>query len=141
QPRFLLLDAIAVAGGIPETAERLYVIRQVPLEEEVLRGWGEPAPADGASPRDERPAEPESIEDVIDELLGGEGGASPGVLSGQPAEGPTGQAADQSEPVLDVPAPAPDVLGEGRWIFLNGQWMRVAAPTPQPGVPPTETEP
>lgn len=39
EPRFLLLDALAAAGGIPPTAKQVYVIRQIPLSDDVLEGW------------------------------------------------------------------------------------------------------
>ncbi|MBL1218201.1 MAG: hypothetical protein D8M59_11990 [Planctomycetes bacterium] len=76
EPRFLLLDALAQAGGIPATAENIYIIRQIPLSDKVVEGWrkvggDQPRPTAEAG-RDSEGTEAEldaaELEDLIDEL-------------------------------------------------------------------------
>ncbi len=85
QPRFLLLDAMAAAGGIPESAETIYIIRQVPLDDSVISGiapgrpLNAPQPETPAetdvqepqAPEEEPPRQPgdSPLDDLIDDLL------------------------------------------------------------------------
>lgn len=120
---YRLLEAITVAGGIPETAPSIYVIRQIPLETQPSsQGNVNPgaAPANGQNG--------EELIDLIDDLTG-DGGGSPAVLSGSRAA-PVWQT--EQQPAVDLvegdgsrPAQADsDSLGGSAWIFVNGEWVR-----------------
>ncbi|MFG0331258.1 MAG: polysaccharide biosynthesis/export family protein [Phycisphaerales bacterium] len=143
---FRLLDALAVAGANIEQLDQLYVIRQAPLDESVVTGHGAPTrrgpqePGRGDTIEDllrettpEVDGEPgdEGLDDLIDELLEMDPESDPtdapppspllSVVSSQPES-------DAAEPVLEIPAPVEsDREGDrARWIYLNGEWVRVA---------------
>jgi hypothetical protein len=71
RPDFRLSDAVALSGGVPLTTKKIYIIRQVPLYDEVEPDWDRmmpPRPRDVA-PRPERPAtDPIDIDELIDAL-------------------------------------------------------------------------
>ncbi|MHC4787010.1 MAG: polysaccharide biosynthesis/export family protein [Planctomycetota bacterium] len=56
-----LLDALALAGGVPLSTERVYVIRQVPLAEEVIFQPARRAPDARPAPPEEGPVDIESL--------------------------------------------------------------------------------
>ena len=140
KPNLRLLDALAIAGGVPITVDTVYVIRQVELTEEVKpsfeRGRTEEPPA-----REEEAAEPETpvdIEDLIEQLdEEGAGGVSPGVLrqEDEPAiDIEDLQPAEVGEPpqidIDEIPAgrPSPEAIrGPGTWVYIEerGEWVRV----------------
>jgi polysaccharide export outer membrane protein len=60
-----LLDALAMAGGVALATQKVYVIRQVPLSQDVIFEPARRPPPDTPAPREETPA---NIEDLIDEL-------------------------------------------------------------------------
>lgn len=75
EPRFLLLDALAQAGGIPATAENIFIIRQIPLSDRVVEGWRKvggdqkkPAAGTADDATDEGATDVEELENLIDEL-------------------------------------------------------------------------
>ena len=103
QPNFRLLDAIAAAGGIADSVQKIHVIRQVPLRTEVYEGHvpgrddapqpegfedldGAPmTPPDEGTPTTAPSDEEQDILEMIDEATGRtdedeDGGGSPGVL-------------------------------------------------------------
>ncbi len=65
RPDFRLLDAIALAGGVPLTTQRVYVIRRVPLTEDVIFQGGR---AIERTPGREQPSGPVDIEKLIEQL-------------------------------------------------------------------------
>jgi polysaccharide biosynthesis/export protein len=65
-PDLRLLDALAIAGGVPVTTERIYVIRTVPLTEEQRTGF-DPRRTGGEAPQPPATA-PVGIEDIIEGL-------------------------------------------------------------------------
>jgi polysaccharide biosynthesis/export protein len=109
---YRLLEAITSAGGIAETVPYIYVIRQVPLEQQPTNPGGG---AEGG-----RAPEGEEFIDLLDELT--EEG-SPGALgvSGGRDRQPTvdlveGDGQASSDPTMSDSSSA--------WIFVNGEWVR-----------------
>lgn len=140
EPNFRLLDAIATAGGIPDTVRKIRIVRQVPLKREVEMGHGSPE-RDG-NQTDEHPAidiptpppsgKGDNILDLIDDAIDGDKNKDkPGVLGmdrGAGAKQQTVRAnhqpADQP-PAIDVPAPSGE-MAEGDWAYLGGHWVQIA---------------
>lgn len=74
-PDYRLLDALTDAGGISPVIAKVYVIRQVPLTEDVKRGTRRPTDVETGQ---DRPRENgENLLDLIDKLTAPEGGATP----------------------------------------------------------------
>ncbi len=136
-PNFRLLDALTEAGGIPPTIPTVYVIRPVPLTDEVTMGTGiEPADrpnrpqGEGGSTEDGT-----NLEDLIERLTEPEGPGAPAAFSASLQSGAAQPARSQPD-LIDLPqgenAPAPmnnedlDQATGGQWVFLNGEWVRVA---------------
>jgi protein involved in polysaccharide export with SLBB domain len=87
-PNLRLVDALALAGGVPQTTKKIYVIRQLALSDDVIPSWerdrdSTDSPADSntsrpyapisLSPATESPASGQSIEDLINQLdIGGQ---------------------------------------------------------------------
>lgn len=136
RPDFRLLDALSNAGGAPQTTRRIYVIREVTLDEGVMapyerdRGPDEPRPG----------MDPEvNIEDLIDQL--DEDEPSPGMFSQDRGATidvddlePVRMAQDADDPMEDVDMPAQPGRGQRgtaddgtTFIFIEerGQWVRV----------------
>lgn len=136
---YRLMEALIAGGGVdPNVHEYIHVIRQISLSDDVSPNQPEiRAPLD--DPMRQPLTEPadEDLIDIINDLTGdesdGDGEPSPGVLDSgfstyQPADGP--------DPVVDLieDAPPPAVrtatteaaraAGGGRWMFLNGEWVR-----------------
>lgn len=123
RPDLRLLDAIAAAGGIDETAPEIFVIRQTPLSDLVERGT--PVSAGGDTGENDAPASTpgtssNELLDLIDELNPNEGAPSL-VGRSQP------DTSEDREPVVDLveEAQGPDQPGAGDWVYLNDQWVQV----------------
>jgi polysaccharide export outer membrane protein len=121
---YRLLDAITAAGGIAETVPSLYVIRQIPLDAQPTNAGASGAPEGAAQPQGEQFIE------LLDDLTGG--GGSPGMVAGGTPR--------SSQPAVDlVEGDAPTAPAGGApqvssaWIFVNGQWVRTAHTTGDPG--------
>lgn len=136
---YRLLEALGAAGGVPEFADEILVIRQVPLTEGV-EGLQPEHPDD--SFRGTAPSQPtqqgEELLDVIKDLsspgaLGGSmGGVVPAVV-GQPAGEPPidlldspkagngAKAADSGS--VETPREMPV-----RWRYMGGKWVRESLP-------------
>ncbi|UCD74962.1 MAG: polysaccharide biosynthesis/export family protein [Phycisphaerales bacterium] len=144
-PDMRLLDVLAISGDVLlPTTEHIYVIRQVPLTEQVVPAWerdleGEPAVPEVV----EEP--PVDIEELIEELDSGEGGGAvnPGVL--RQDDEPIIDI-DELEPVRVADQPPVDVDelagrdqrppgGEDSFIFVEerGEWVRVRGDRTMPG--------
>lgn len=105
-PDYRLLQAITDAGGVPPTLKSVFVIRQVPLTDEVTRGridtpggQGDDPDAEGVPMQDSDDGQ--SIIDLIDELTAPEGdsadGAGEGGVIGLSAFG-----GERDAPLVDV---------------------------------------
>lgn len=174
-PDYRLVDALTDAGGVSPIIPKIYVIRQVPLHEDVKSG--KPTP-DQPKPEKPKPGSTEEGKSLIDliEGLTTPGDApekheeapestptpNPGVLSMSARSTNDGSAVrpmlpgiapeelasvlqDGNEPLIDLPDEprsaesraeqpeiTPTMMGEsasvsddGRWVFLNGEWMKV----------------
>lgn len=110
-----LLEAITVAGGVPETIPHLYVIRQIPLSAQPTNT--------GPMGAGQDVEEGDGFVDLLDNLTGGDSGGAPAVVSsdwqtGQPAVDLVEGNAASNPQQADQPASA--------WIFVNGEWVRTA---------------
>ncbi|USN99936.1 MAG: polysaccharide biosynthesis/export family protein [Phycisphaeraceae bacterium] len=142
---YRLLEALIAGGGVdPNLIDYVHVIRQVALSDTASPNQPE-SPA-GTGEHGQTPlSEPggENLIDIINDLTddkdaekkGDGGGGSPAVLEGGVGIALTAPE-DQPEPLIDLvepdttpvvpntidrPAPA---AGGGRWMFINGEWVR-----------------
>ena len=77
-PNLLLVEALSQAGGIPQTVKNIYVIRQLPVSDEVLPVWNRPEATSDNRQRQTTPLTPTTpaidnnnstnIEDLINQL-------------------------------------------------------------------------
>ena len=80
-PNLRLVDALALAGGVPQTTKKIYVIRQLPLSDEVVPSWEQTTSGAAATPTEKHssyvptphiptttPSPNVSIEDLINQL-------------------------------------------------------------------------
>ncbi|MCA9310390.1 MAG: SLBB domain-containing protein, partial [Phycisphaerales bacterium] len=153
KPDYRLLEALTDAGGVPPTVDNVYVIRQVPLSEQVskgIRGDTPPSNPDATTPP-RNTTSPEDLQNLL-EQLGGDDPEVSGGWVGMSARAPEeplldmadgvdtlAMAQDGAEPILDLPGDddgeAPSVTvpeagtGGARWMFLDGQWVRATPRT------------
>jgi polysaccharide biosynthesis/export protein len=128
---YKILEGLTAAGGFSEAAEYIYVIRQVPLTQAAAAG----RPTPGAMPENAKPAPTpsQSIDQIINDLSKPKG--SPAVMS---KKQPDGQPAtiDLIDPAAQPAAPAEPMSAaqttDGSWVFVNGQWVKVAGTTSAP---------
>jgi polysaccharide biosynthesis/export protein len=101
-PDFRLSEAMAIAGGLPMPAKRVYVIRRIALTEEVLPEYQRDRRPDRQDIPQPRRMPPVDIEDLIDELPD-EPRTSPGAMSSGMGTSPRHRAVpvdiDDLEPV------------------------------------------
>lgn len=137
KPDYRLLDALAGAGRFSENVQSVYIIRQIPLNDRLIRGNmpgarprptgdggtpGAPAgtnPPVPANPAANPPANPESVIDLIDELAN-PGGSGGGAKQNKPATPPD-------------PGAMPGVFGNGR--------QPPTPPAPKPADQPAAPDP
>jgi len=140
---FRILQGLVGAGGIPQFVDEIFVIRQVPLDDQAGSIQREALPTpDGSNPMDGPSGE--DLLDVIDDL------SSPGMMSGsgnRSGNGLIAPSARMDEPLIDLIEPsAPVASGREtvhsmvdsaadssamltpRWRFVDGQWVREAIP-------------
>lgn len=117
---YRLLEAITTAGGIAETAPYLYVIRQIPLDQQPTNSGATNAPAGNNQPNGEE------FINLLDDLTGDEGG-SPAIVSSTT----TTNWQPENQPAIDliegnsVPAANQNAAeANSAWIFVNGEWVR-----------------
>jgi polysaccharide export outer membrane protein len=112
---YRLLEAITVAGGVPETIPSLYVIRQIPLTAQPTSSGPTGAGQGGGE-------QGEGFIDLLDNLTG-DGGGSPAVISAE------WQPEQPAVDLVEGDAPAGSQAGDqpaSAWIFVNGEWVRAA---------------
>lgn len=141
---YRLIDALAAAGGILESIDYIYVIRQVPLTDEATgrRAPVTPTGATPTTPNGQTPAGGEDLINIIDDLL------DPGMPAGgtTPPTGAPGAMATASdrgdtrrlpveliEAIPGQPTPGsqaqpvqPPPTSTGQWLYLNGEWVLVS---------------
>lgn len=124
---YRLLEAITTAGGIAETIPYLYVIRQIPLDQQPTNHGAGGMPAGQSQPQGEE------FIDLLDNLTGSEGG-SPAVFSsgGSSNDSATTASWQPDQPTIDlIEGNAPSASAgqsaaeaNSAWIFVNGEWVR-----------------
>jgi len=137
-PNLRLLDALAIAGGVPLTTQHIYVIREIELTDDVSPRWERSQPPAAGTPDRQPDESPVDIEDLIRQLDREDGGVSPGVLrqDGEPMIDidelepvKTGQkSAVDMEDVQEIPLAQPGAPGgEGQYIYIpeKDAWVRV----------------
>ena len=143
-PDLRLLDALASAGGVAQQAKNIFVIRAVPLTEEVKplfdQGIGP-----GSAPIGPPPTEPIDIEDLIDELNNDPGSdVRPGAFSQDEDPLPAGAVAPapRQPPAIDIEQLRTQPADEGAWIFEEerGEWIRVPTGAPIAAAVPADDE-
>lgn len=143
-PNFRLLDALTEAGGIPPTIRTVFIIRSVPLTDDITMGQNvdpakPPAAQEGETPDDQGA----NLEDLIERLTEPEP-PSPSSLSAYAWQESQSQTEDRRQRLIDLPATdqtstsrsgaeSPEGTTEGQWVFLNGEWVRVATTQPEGG--------
>ncbi len=136
KPEFRLLDALALARGVPGRTKRLQILRQARLTDE--SDFGIPGLDEN------QPAEPEQPNELIDDLFEGLGDepSSSGVDADADPLGELG--------IADPPATggaAPSALergldpeeGAAQWIYVNGRWVRSGRPQAPVSLPGEES--
>ena len=145
EPDFRLMDALALAGGLPEQVEWIYVYRSQPRPTRTITARSRGAdsrPTAPAAPPVESTAPP--VTPAAMSTLGfGAGGMALAQASPPPSTGSSPVATEQelieaiappavrkpaSEPSPSQPASEPAALPSGapKFIFLNGQWVDVS---------------
>lgn len=138
-PNYRLLDALTEAGGIPPSTPEIFIIRQALLTDEASRGVGvEPGQT---APPAEPPATPKdgtNLENLIERLTEPTPPGAPSAFSSDGQQGAQSVALRNQPTLIDLPESRParnpeqavgaqSDLTQGQWVFLNGEWVRVAA--------------
>ena len=133
---WFLMDALAASGWLREGTEDIFIIRQIPLSNQRRPDIQsmDPVRPTGDEPRPSG----EELLDSVDRLLEG-GGTRPSAFE----VNQDGQASGGDESLIDLidddsarVQPSQDARGlgdgESTWMFLDGQWVRVAPGTRAP---------
>jgi polysaccharide biosynthesis/export protein len=119
-PDFRLLDALALARGVPGNSKRLLIIRQAFLRP-APAPEGVAAPGTVGAPAAAAPAASKNPADLIDDLMkAGDATAASPKPTGAAAK-PAGAAPPQG---LDVAVESRD---NGQWVNVDGKWVRTAS--------------
>lgn len=145
---YRLLQAVIAGGGIdPSIVKHVNVIRQVSLSNDASPNQPETGGNSGDPTRTplSKPGGSDNLIDLIDDLTGESGedsDGSPAVFAGssfamtQPADEPVIdliEEGDNSRTTIIAPEGAAQAAGGGRWMFLNGQWVRGFPQDDRPG--------
>jgi len=134
RPDFRLLDALALARGVPGRTKTLLIIRQTALTPEVA---GEPLPPDvldePVSGSDVEPA-PADPSELIDRLLEG---IEP---EDQPASTPVDEAPSQQPAPSAVEGGLDSDSDAGQWVYAGGRWVQVQPREQQQPLSPESAE-
>lgn len=120
---FRILDAMALARGVPGRIKKIYVIRPIQPE-----GVTTPTPdVTGTAPAKTRPSVGGSA-DVVDDLVKGlEGSGAPKAAGGA---NPTAPATPPTPPPAGMQAGLDEGTQRQTWVNVDGKWVRVTEPTP-----------
>lgn len=134
---FRLLEALTAGGRFDDNGEDVFVIRQVPLNDEASGRLSPPSDATGVQPTQPTGQPPRPIIDIIDDIAPPKPQTpQPGMMRSAPRQP---QATPPRPPAINLPendpppssgAPAGERhrdAGEGKWVFVNGKWTRVTA--------------
>ncbi|MFW6060691.1 MAG: polysaccharide biosynthesis/export family protein [Phycisphaeraceae bacterium] len=116
KPDFRVLDAVAMARGVPARTKSLLIYRQTPLTEEVAGDLPEEE-ADG----EQRAEPPEAPAELIEQMMQ----QRQQEQDGDDADAEDGDDARPAEPPTGVEAGLENGEGEGRWVNVDGEWVRV----------------
>jgi len=120
RPNFRLLDAIAMARGVPDRTQRILVIRPSPLTSEVAGDVPAGVGDEGDDPIEVAPPAPQDPAQLIEELMEGmDGGSGTG-----PA--PTRQDAAQAAPA-GIESGLDSSGSQAQWVNVGGEWVRVGS--------------
>jgi polysaccharide biosynthesis/export protein len=119
-PDFRLMDALAMANGIPDRTQRLLVIRQSPLTAGAAGVIPEGVGDEGDEPVEVVPPAPQDPSKLIDELMEGMGAGSGTGPAPKPGETPPPAPAGL-ESGLDSGTP------QAQWVNVGGEWVQVGA--------------
>jgi protein involved in polysaccharide export with SLBB domain len=135
---YRLLEALTAGGRIDESIEQVFIIRQIPLTEDVSHGQGLPngaapnAPANPANPANPSGEKPKDLMNVINEIAPPEKSA-PATQPPPPPPPPAAAPADQNAPAKGPEAAIPLPGSEPAKPAAN--------PAPTPGAQPTDNQP
>ncbi len=166
-PDLRVVDALAIAGGVPVTTERVFVIRTVPLTEEQRPSFT-PSRSGGAGGTTTNPTDkpPVDVNELINQLPNQPAtppttnpGVSPGMLQDPPASDAPSKTppididalepakVQPQQPPVDVdetkqPRPQDDVSGD-TFIYdqTRGEWVRVRGEGDNKSRPASTNEP
>lgn len=143
---YRVLEALSAAGAFDESINEIYIIRQVPLAEEVTKGVSENR--EGSTPlvkpengtKTDQPAQPAPSGDdllkIIDDIAPEEKKpGSPGAMRSDNGSPSAMQVEDKptQRPLInlieDQEAPSPQMSDGSSWIFVNGKWVKVRTAT------------
>lgn len=141
RPDFRLLDALAVAGGVPLTTRKIYLIRQIPLTQEVVPVF------DRRDEEDVQGVPSVDIEKLIEQLQENrDNSISPALLRQEgeplididelePIRVPKQPAAEIGEVTIQPPLLPTEPAKGDLYIYVEerGEWVRV--PSDVPAVP------
>jgi len=120
RPNFRMLDALAMARGVPDRTQRILVFRQSPLTAEVAGQIPAGVGDEGDEPVQAAPPAPQNPSQLIDELMEGVDGGSH-----------TGPAPTQENAAHAAPAGIESGLDSGRsqaqWVNVGDEWVRVGS--------------
>ena len=126
-PNLLLVEALSQAGGIPQTVNNIYVIRQLPVSDDVLPVWNRPEATGNSNQSNPTPVIPTSpviennsstnIEDLINQLDIGLPPSEPvdTVLPVAPApdEVDVNELIEDITPIEETPSVSPGIIQTG----------------------------
>jgi len=156
-PDLRLMDALSIAGGIPITTERIYIVRKVLLSDEMVPSFDQNGSGSPATKPADKPVDIDEMIEQLDKDRPTAPPASPGMLTtpntvaqdSKPEQTPPADQpavdidalepvrVNQNEPPVDVDTvrPAKPTGGAGdTFIYVpeKSEWIRVPAGTMQP---------
>jgi protein involved in polysaccharide export with SLBB domain len=120
RPDFRLMDALAMANGVPDRTQRLLVIRQTPLSSDVAGMVPEGVGDEGDEPVEAAPPAPEDPSKLIEELL-------EGVESGSGTAAPQAPQSEAAPPPAGLESSLDRRGRQAQWVNVGGEWVRVGA--------------
>ena len=124
RPDFRLLDAIAMANGVPDRTQRLLVIRQTPLTSDVAGIVPEGVGNEGDEAVEPAPPAPEDTSKLLNELLEG---VDAGTTKPAAAVNP-----DTAPPPAGLESSLDKNKKGTQWINVGGTWRQVGGDKNKP---------
>lgn len=136
KPDYRLLDVIAAAGGIDESTEKIYIVRQIALSDAATGRIAAPPAVPSTQPQSAPPVDIESLENELDRLTNPPSG-SPGVMGKGRTLASGERRASTYTGMQPEPQPAPSAPQPAPPIDLIDSDEPTKATAPQPTPPPT----